>query len=164
MHCDVRRNDFIKYVAAIRPRLRGQAFLLCGDWYEADDLVQDTLLTMYRRWPTLTSPNQSDGYTRRVLIRKFLSVRRRLRFRREVLHDDPPELPVMADDSVELRVPLLDCVRRLPPRQRAVIMLRFWEDCSIEQTATILGISAGTVASQTHKALATLRIDLDGQF
>ncbi len=155
-------GDFADYVAVMRPKLRRQAYLLCGDWYEADDLVQDTLAILYRRWPDLLAPARSDGYARRVLTRVFLTIRRRLRWRREVLSSELPELPWVVDDSLDLRISLLAHVRLLPPRQRAVILMRFWEDRSIEQTAAMLGVTAGTVASQTNKALTTLRVSLGG--
>lgn len=154
------RKDFIDYVTATRPRLRRRAYLLCGDWYEADDLVQDTFALLYRQWPRLTRTTELDGYTWTVLVRTFLSVRRRLRWRREVLQRDPPEQLREPDATADVRIPLLSGLRGLPPRQRAVVVLRFWADQSIEQTAAILGISPGTVASQTHKALAALRTSL----
>ncbi|HVV25377.1 MAG TPA: SigE family RNA polymerase sigma factor [Pseudonocardiaceae bacterium] len=154
------RKEFTTYVATTRPRLRRRAYMLCGDWYEADDLVQDTFAVMYRQWPRLKRTTELDGYTWTVLVRSFLSVRRRLRWRREILQSDPPDRQRELDDSVDVRIPLLAELGRLPPRQRAVVVLRFWADLSIDRTAAILCVSPGTVASQTHKALATLRTSL----
>ncbi|MGH3070000.1 MAG: SigE family RNA polymerase sigma factor [Streptosporangiaceae bacterium] len=157
MYCDTRRKEFADYASAIRPRLRRQAFLLCGDWHEADDLVQDTFALLYRRWPEIDRPGAMDSYTHTVLVRRFLSVRRRLRWQREIPYAEPPDRPQGRDDGADLRLSVLVKLRQLPPRQRTVIVLRFWEDLSIVQTAAAMGISPGTVASANHKALATLR-------
>jgi RNA polymerase sigma-70 factor (sigma-E family) len=159
---DARGDDFTAYVSAIRPRLRRQAFVLCGDWHEADDLVQDTFVALYGRWPKLVRRDELDQYARTILVRKFVSLRRRVRWRREILCPEPPDRPQDRDEARDLRMSMLARLRRLPPRQRAVVVLRFWEDLSVEQTAAVLGISAGTVASQSHKALAALREGPDG--
>lgn len=154
-------NEFTDYALVMRPRLRRQAFLLCGDWHEADDLAQETLVTLYRRWPKLDQHARLDGYVNTVLIRLFFSVRRHLRWRREVFYADPPVQPQRRDnDVVELRLSLQAELERLPPRQRAVIVLRFWQDLSIEQVAATMSTSPGTVASQCRKALITLRGNL----
>ena len=153
-------GDFADYAVTARPRLRRQAFLLCGDWHEADDLVQDTLDVMYRRWPDLKRPTGLHGYAQKVLVHRFISARRRLRWQREIPYAEPPHQLQTYHDTMDLRVSLLAHLRRLPPRQRTVIVLRFWEDLSIEQTAAAMGISPGTVASQNHKAMAALRSSL----
>jgi RNA polymerase sigma-70 factor (sigma-E family) len=162
MICDASRKEFTEYVSAARPRLRRQAFLLCGDWHEADDLVQDTFSLMYRKWASINRRGALDGYARTVLIRRFLSVRRRLRWQREICCADPPDRPQDRPDATDLRLSMLTRLRQLPPRQRAVIVLRFWEDLSITQTAQAMGVSPGTVASANHKALAALRGSLAG--
>jgi RNA polymerase sigma-70 factor (sigma-E family) len=162
VHHDARGDGFTAFVSAIRPRLRRQAFVLCGDWHEADDLVQDTFIALYRRWPRLARRDELDQYAHTVLVRAFVSLRRRVRWRREVLSPDPPDRPQYRDDAPDLRISILVPLRRLPPRQRAVVVLRFWEDLSVQQTAAVLRISPGTVASQTYKALATLREGLNG--
>jgi RNA polymerase sigma-70 factor (sigma-E family) len=153
-------GDFTDYAVTARPRLRRQAFALCGDWHEADDLVQDTLDAMYRRWPDLSRPAELHGYTQKVLVRRFISARRRLRWQREIPYADPPHQLQIHHETMDLRVSLLAHLRRLPVRQRTVILLRFWGDLSIEQTAAAMGISPGTVASQNHKAMAALRSSL----
>lgn len=162
MYHNTHREGFTAYVSSIRPRLRRQAFMLCGDWYEADDLVQDTFVVLYRRWPTLARPAELDGYARTVLVRTFLSVRRRMRWRREILYAEPPDRPQGDDAAMDLQLSVLANLQQLPLRQRAVVILRFWEDLSIEQTASVLCVSPGTVASQSYKALATLRGSLAG--
>jgi RNA polymerase sigma-70 factor (sigma-E family) len=153
-------ESFTAYVSAARAGLRRQAFLLCDDWHEADDLVQDTLASMYRRWPDVSRRGEMESYAHTALVRRFLSVRRQTRWRREVPSPAPPDQPHTHDHAVDDRISMLACLRRLPPRQRAVIVLRFWEDLSIQQTAKAMGVSPGTVASQHHKALTTLRRSL----
>jgi RNA polymerase sigma-70 factor (sigma-E family) len=162
VHQDEHGDGFTAYVSTIRPRLRRKAFLLCGDWHEADDLVQDTFVALYRRWPQLARHDELDRYTHTVLVRTFVSLRRRLRWRREILCSEPPDRAQGREDAEDLRLSMLARLRRLPPRQRAVVVLRFWEDLSIEQTAAALRISPGTVASQSYKALAALRGSLAG--
>lgn len=150
-------ESFTEYALAVRASLRRRAFLLCGDWHEADDLVQDTFANMYRRWPDISRHGKLEHYAYTALARRFLSVRRQARWRREIPYADPPEQPHTFDYADEDRISMLAGLRRLPPGQRTVIVLRFWEDLSIRQTAEAMGISPGTVASQHHKALATLR-------
>jgi RNA polymerase sigma-70 factor (sigma-E family) len=161
MCSDTRIKEFTDYALVMRSRLRQQAFSLCGDWQEADDLAQETLVTLYRHWPKLDRHARLDGYVNTVLLRRFLSVRRHLRWRRELSYADPPAPAQHRDnDVVELRLSLVAELKRLPPRQRAVIVLRFWHDLSIEQVAATMNTSPGTVASQCHKALITLRGNL----
>jgi RNA polymerase sigma-70 factor (sigma-E family) len=160
VHQDAREDGFTAYVLSSRPRLQRQAFALCGDWHEADDLVQDTFVALYRRWPALARRGELDAYARTVLVRTFLTLRRRMRWKREILCPQSPELQQDRGETADLRLSVLPVLRRLPPRQRAVVMLRFWEDLSVEQTAAALRISPGTVASQSYKALAALRRNL----
>jgi len=131
--------------------------MLCDDRHEADDLVQDTLSVLYCKWAVLARHDALGGYARTVLTRLFQSSRRRLRWRREVSLGVLPEVRQDGGDAADLRVSLLGAVGRLPPRQRSVIVLRYWGDLSIEQAADALGVSPGTVVSQASKALATLR-------
>lgn len=163
MHSESSGRDFVDYVFAARPRLRRQAFLLCGDWHEAEDLVQDTLAIVYRRWCTVARCAEVDGYARTVLVHRFLAVRRRMRWQRETPSASPPDRPDNSrgrSSAPDLRVSLEAGLRQLPPRQRAVIILRYWKDLSTAQIAAAMGISEGTVASQNHKALISLRESL----
>jgi RNA polymerase sigma-70 factor (sigma-E family) len=153
-------DGFSAYARSATPRLRRHALMLCGDTHEADDLVQDTLAAAYQRWPALTVTAGVDAYLRTALTWMFLSSRRRLRCQREILCALPPDQRQDNHELAELRVVLQARLARLPPGQRMIIVLRFWEDLSIGQTASALGISPGTVASQSHKALATLRRNL----
>jgi RNA polymerase sigma-70 factor (sigma-E family) len=153
-------ESFTEYATTARAGLRRQAFLLCGDWHEAEDLVQDTLTNMYRRWPNVSRRGEMESYAHTALVHRFLSVRRQTRWRREIPHPAPPDQLRTHDHAADDRISMLAWLRQLPPRQRAVIVLRFWEDLSIQQTAEAIGVSPGTVASQHHKALATLRQSL----
>jgi RNA polymerase sigma-70 factor (sigma-E family) len=155
-------SPFIAYVRRIRAWLHREAYRLCGDWHEAEDLAQVTLCQMYRRWDRLTDHDQLTAYTRQALLRVYLSERRRLRWKREVSHPQPPDNACVEPyRTVEDRVTLATALDQLAPRQRAVITLRFYGDLSIEQTAAILGCSTGTISSQTHLALKRLRTLLD---
>lgn len=146
------------YVTARFVHLRRTAYLLCGDWHRAEDLVQTALAKVVvaaRR----RKVDNLDAYTKRALVRVFLSDSRLAWRRRE------QTLPVSADVASAVEDPttaltMLAALRMLPARQRAVVVLRFWEDHSTEETAAMLGIAPGTVKSQTAKALAALRRSL----
>ncbi|HEY7047691.1 MAG TPA: SigE family RNA polymerase sigma factor [Jatrophihabitantaceae bacterium] len=147
--------DFDDFVRSASTSLLRLAYLLTGDHGHAEDLVQTALLRTARRWPSAQA--QPEAFARRVLT-NLAKDRWRSRSRRPVEtapgpepgHDDP-------NGQVLLRRTLLPAVLRLPARQRAVLVLRYFEDLSIDETATVLGCSAGTVKSQTHAALARLR-------
>lgn len=149
-------EEFRDWAGASRPGLRRTAFLLSGDWFLADDLVQDALVRIYRAWPRLRRRGDLGGYSRRVLVNLFLDHQRRPA-RRERPTDVIPDLPGPADGADGERQKVLDALREVAPRQRAVLILRYWEDLSIGQTAQLLGTSTGTVKSQTSRGLATLR-------
>jgi RNA polymerase sigma-70 factor (sigma-E family) len=160
MCADHASENFITFVQLTRNWLHRQAYRLCGDWHEAEDLVQLTLLKMYRQWEGLTEPDRLNVYTRQVLLRTFLSERRRQRWECEVICAELPNHSGGATRSSDDRITLAWAVDQLASRQRAVVTLRFLEDLSVQQTATALGCSVGTVASQTHRALRNLRAAL----
>ena len=159
-----REAEFGDYVAARAARLVRFAYLICGDWHRAEDAVQTALTKLYLAWTRLDPVAGVDAYTRRIVVRTLTDDGRLARFRRERLSDRPPEPPATPDltGEVDERVAVLDALRRVPPRQRAALVLRYWEDLSIEQTAEVLGCTPGTVKSQTARGLATLR-DLLGE-
>lgn len=162
---------FRQYVTLRQRALLQTAWLLTGDWAGAEDLVQATLLTMWGRWGRISTGRDHaslDGYARRVLLSTYLGWRRR-RWHGERPTQVLPDTVVPAPDSYEVRHVMADAVRSLPPRQRAVIVLRYFEDLTERDTAAALDCSVGTVKSQTSKALATLRrhpdltgLDLEG--
>jgi len=150
-----REREFREFAEARQAQLRRSAYLLCGDWYEAQDLTQTTLLKMYTAWGRLDRDGNIDAYARVVMTRTYIDLHRRGRWREEPVG----EVPEHAGEEVspDLRLTLRGALTRLPPRYRAVLVLRFWEDWSVEQTAEALRISTGTVKSQSARGLARLR-------
>jgi RNA polymerase sigma-70 factor (sigma-E family) len=159
-------DQFSRWVKQARSDLRRRAFLLCGDWFGADDLVQNTLIKLYRRWNDLERREELGAYTRTIMFRTFISERRTHRWSRELIQDRVPEPPPLADGQVHLgdRYLLLGALAQLGPRQRAAIILRYWEDLSVEETARTLGCSTATVRSQASRALTTLRCMLEPEY
>jgi RNA polymerase sigma-70 factor (sigma-E family) len=148
------------YVTARWPALVRYATVVCGDAVEGEELAQAALVRVAARWWALRDRGDIDAYVRTSIVRGHLNVRHRLR-RREQRVAEPPDHPATgrADptDVVSRSVDLRRALASLPPRQRAVLALRYLEDRSEAQTADILGCSVGTVKSQASKALATLR-------
>jgi RNA polymerase sigma-70 factor (sigma-E family) len=155
----VRRGEdteaFDAFVRARLPHLLRFGRALTGDDHAAADLVQDALERTLLRWSKVTSEDP-EGYVRRAMVNRSISVWRKLG--RERLTD---ELPQQSYDDQPRDAVLLDALRRLAPRQRAVIALRYYEDLTEAQTAEILGCSVGTVKSQSSLAIARLRGLLD---
>jgi RNA polymerase sigma-70 factor (sigma-E family) len=155
--------EFEAYAARDGGRLLGFALLLAGDWQDAEDLVQVALLRSAGRWSV--ARQCPEGYTRTVLV-NLARDRWRVRRRRhpETLAGDLAQLsPAATGDAAAAvldRQLLLRACRLLPVQQRAVLVLRFWEDRSVHETAAVLGCTEGTVKSQTHRALARLRAAL----
>jgi RNA polymerase sigma-70 factor (sigma-E family) len=150
-------DDFVSYYNARAEHLRTTAYLLCGDWHLAQDLTQLTFTKLYRAWHRIERHDTIDQYARRVLLRAYLDERRRP-WRREVPTEIlDPTLPAAPHDSPDERMALKAALSHLAPRQRAVLVLRFWVDLPVAQVAEVLGCSAGTVKSQTSDALAALR-------
>ncbi|MEY9927414.1 RNA polymerase sigma-70 factor (sigma-E family) [Catenulispora sp. GP43] len=148
------REQFREYAVGAQPHLRRSAYLLCGDWHTAEDLVQTTFGRLFRSWPRVSRADSVDAYARTVLYRAFLDLKQK--DRTTVALDDIPEPASPADDAA-LRLAVRSALDTLPPRARAVVLLRFWEDLTVEQTADALGVSSGTVKSQTSRAIAILR-------
>jgi len=153
-------RDFVEYVSARSLALRRTAYLLCGDWHQAEDLTQVALTKLYSVWRRLDQSTSVDGYVRRTLVRTFLDSKRRFWSRERPRADLPDQAaPVdLADERVTLR----DALGALPATQRAVIVLRYWDDLSVTETAAVLDISEGTVKSAAARGLAALREVLQG--
>ena len=147
---------FAEYFAARSGAMRGTAFLLCGDWHRAEDLVQTAFTKLYTHWNRVARHESLDPYVRQVLIRTFIDDGRRGWWRRERPRETPVE-QVAVQTSADDRLMLLQALAGVPPRQRAVLVLRYWEDMSVEETAAVLSCSAGTVKSQAARGLDTLR-------
>ncbi|MFH8616678.1 SigE family RNA polymerase sigma factor [Streptomyces sp. NPDC017979] len=155
-------GDFDTFVAARGPRLLRIAWLLTGDAHLAEDLLQTVLAKVWPKWDKIAH-DRPEAYIRAALVNTHTSWWRR-RWRGEVPHGELPDQPgrwsTPGHDpyaSVDLEQSLAAAVRALPPRQRAVVVLRYFEDLSVEETAATLGCTPGTVKSQSAKALRTLR-------
>ncbi len=151
--------DFEEFVAARGPRLLRVAWLLTGDAHLAEDLLQTVLAKVWPKWHRIAGDNP-EAYVRKALVNTRASWWQR-RWRSEVPYGELPET-ASADvfAAVDLEHSLAAAIRRLPARQRAVIVLRYFEDLSVEETADALGCQPGTVKSQSAKALRVLRARL----
>jgi RNA polymerase sigma-70 factor (sigma-E family) len=146
-------SEFTAYFTARAAALRRLAFVLCGDWHTADDLVQQTFVKLYRRWRTVER-GSVDPYTRRILVNTFLSHRRDRR--RETVVAEVPDWPDAERDPGS-RADIARALRSLSPQHRAVVVLRHLEDLSVAEVAEILGLAEGTVKSQTARGVDALR-------
>jgi RNA polymerase sigma-70 factor (sigma-E family) len=149
-------QDFSAFVTSRWPGLVRLAFGLTGDRWLAEDIAQTALARAYVAWRRVSRADDPDAYLRRILVN---ASNRRFRRRRVTEQPgDPPDTPVDGPaDLVGERDALLAALHQLPPRQRAVIVLRYWADLTDAQIAATLGCSPGTVRSQLSRALAALR-------
>ena len=157
-------SAYREYVTHHIDGLRRTAYLLCGDWHTADDLVSVALVKLLRHWRRVSAMEAPDAYMRRVLLRAWLDELRRPWRRRERPTATLPECaasPADPEDPEDRRW-ILALLAELPPRRRAVLILRYFCDLSVEETAEALGCGEGTVKSQTARALDTLRARLSG--
>jgi RNA polymerase sigma-70 factor (sigma-E family) len=149
-------EDFKAFAASRWPGLVRLAFGLTGDRWLAEDIAQTALARTYVAWRRVSRADDPDAYVRRILVNAS-----NRRFRRRRVTEQPGELPdTPVDGPADLvgeRAALLAALRQLPPRQRAVIVLRYWQDLTDAQIAAALGCSSGTVRSQLSRALAKLR-------
>jgi RNA polymerase sigma-70 factor (sigma-E family) len=152
-------DEFTAFAAASTPALLRSAYLLCLDRGLAEDLVQTALAKLYVAWPRLVRHGALHGYAKQVVVRAFLDERRRP-WRREHPAAELPEGGADPYGAVDERDRLRRAVATLPPRQRAVVVLRVWEDLSVAETAAALGISEGAVKSQLSRAVDALRAGL----
>lgn len=157
------RDDFEEFVAARMPTLLRTAYLLTGNHHDAEDLVQTALVKAVPHWQRITG--SPDQYVRRILVHENISRWRRRRWR-EVSAEHAAE-PVAPRELTDERLALHAALGKLAPRQRAVIVLRYFDDLTVEETAQMMGTSVGTVKSQSRDALVRLRKlipDLDGEW
>ena len=154
--------DFESWMAARQATLERTAYLLCGgDVHSAADLTQNTLAKMYLAWDRVRDREHIDAYARRVMVNEHRSAWRRPFRKREVVAERLPERSATDTYDDGERDALWAFVQTLPPKQRAVIVLRYYEELSEAETAEVLRISVGTVKSQASRALAGLRSRLD---
>ncbi|WP_112246541.1 SigE family RNA polymerase sigma factor [Kribbella monticola] len=149
-------GDYVDFFVARAAGLRRTAYLMCGDWQLAEDLVQTTFVRLYQHWPRVRRET-ADAYARRILTNLFLS--RRKKSSREQVTEDVPERPGQHDTDHEVgdRIDLAQAMAGLSDRQRAIVALRFVDDLSVAEVAELLGIAEGTVKSHSARALQTLR-------
>ena len=148
-------DDFVEYARTSASQLRRTAYLLCRDWDLAADLTQTTLARMFVHWSRINRRDNPHAYARQVLSRAFLDHHRSKRSQ-EVVTAEFGDVPGIGEDS-DLRLTLIDALARIPPRDRAIVVLRYWEDLSVESVAEILGLPTGTVTSQCARSLTRLR-------
>jgi RNA polymerase sigma-70 factor (sigma-E family) len=159
---DAAREEFRDYVVAAGPALLRTAYLMTGNRSEAEDLVQTALAKTYLAWHRIRDREAIDGYVRRVMLNSRTSRWRKARHERTVpldhhLAEDLPHRDVYAD--ADLHDALWRALAQLPRRQRAAVILRYYEDLTEADTAAVLGVSVGTVKSTVFKALRRLRED-----
>jgi len=151
--------QFCEYAAVRQQPLLRTAYLLTGDLHSAEDLVQIALAKAYLSWAKLREPHAADAYVRRIMVNEHTSWWRRKWRHNEHSTEAVPERGLDEPGVTQFaeRDELWALVRTLPPRQRAAVVLRYYEDLSEGETAQVLGCSVGTVKSQTSRAVATLR-------
>jgi len=154
-------REFADYFRARRETVRRTAYMMCGDWHKADDHAQAAFVALHRNWRKIRDPRALDGWMRRTLTRSVIDESRRpwRRERSTAEHTDVIAIPPAAD-AMATRQVLVDGLRTVPPRQRAVLVLRFFEGLDVAETAKAMGCSEGTVKSQTARGLEALRSSL----
>jgi len=158
---DAARADFESWMVARQARLLRTAYLLTGDVHAAEDLVQTALAKLYLAWDRVSGAPSIDAYARKILVNEHTSMWRRLWRHRETVTDTSAhDVPVRSPEYDGVGAVLWDAVRGLPERQRAVVVLRYYEQLSERETADVLGVTVGTVKSQASRALDTLRAGL----
>ena len=147
-------DAFRRFVVEQRRSLLRTAYLLTGDHAHAEDLVQTALLKTYRHWSRVSGRGDATGYVRRVLVTTHTSWLRRRASTEQVMETLPDRAAAAGPDRDD---ELIAALRELPPRMRAVVVLRFFEDRSEAQTAELMGCSVGTVKTQASRAMTRLR-------
>lgn len=152
-----RDEEFTAYLHARQPSLLRTAYLLTGDRHTAEDILQTSLAKLYLAWDKVNDKNSVDGYVRRIMVNENNSLWRRPWKKREHASDTMPETTYVDQYDDGRGTALWEVVQSLPPKARAVVVLRFYEQLSEAETADVLGISVGTVKSQCSRAVAALR-------
>jgi RNA polymerase sigma-70 factor (sigma-E family) len=156
-----RDEAFSAFVLARQGHLRAIAYSLCGDWHDADDLLQTALTKLYVAWPRVTRDGSPEAYVRRILVHVNIDDhRRRSRRVRTVPLESGPDLPGRASTPTEDRSALVAALQALPEQQRKVVVLRHWLGLSVRETAAELRIGEGTVKSHSSRGLAALEVVL----
>lgn len=149
------QSEYQDFVRASAGRLFQTAYFICGNWHDAQDLVQNSLAKVYVSWKRIEKRESAEAYTRTVMLRMYLS-HRRLK-RSAELPVDTLETTQATGADQDLRLALVATLRQLPPRNRAVIVLRYLEGHSVEEVAQMTGSTVASVKSRTTRSLAQLR-------
>ncbi len=152
-----RDAEFTAYLTARQPGLLRTAYLLTGDRHQAEDVLQVSLAKLYLAWDKVQDRASVDAYVRRIMVNENHSLWRRAWKRRERATDLVPDTPHHDEYDEGRGAALWEVVTSLPPRARAVVVLRYYEQMSEAETADVLGVSVGTVKSQCSRAIAALR-------
>ena len=147
-------EEFAEFAEAAAERLRTTAYMMCRDWHLAQDLTQTALTRLYLGWRQARQADNLTAYAQKILLRAYLDHRRRRSSSEtavEVIHDSGYQ------HQPDLRLTMLDALGRLNPRDRAIVILRYFEDYSVEQVAEVLDVPVTVVKSQTRRSLARLR-------
>jgi RNA polymerase sigma-70 factor (sigma-E family) len=151
-------SEFVEYFSARYAQLRRLGFALSGDWHTAEDLAQATFVQLYRHWRR-AHKDSVDAYARRILVNGFLS--RVRNSRREDIVAELPDIAMSTGAESDPDIDLGPALASLPPSQRALVVLRYLQDMSVADAAALLGVSEGTVKSQTARGVAKLRSALN---
>ncbi len=153
-------QEFLDFAEASRTRLRRAAFLMCGNWDHASDITQEALIRLYVTWPRIDKGAGLASYARQTVINVAIDWARK-KSSGELPDDDPARGRSAATgdetDGIADRITILSALATLAPRQRACVVLRYYEDLSVAEVARVLGCREGTVKSQTARGLDTLR-------
>jgi RNA polymerase sigma-70 factor (sigma-E family) len=151
-------TEFVDFVQSSASSLRRLAYLMCGDWHRAEDAVQQAYVRLYVAWPRLRRTDSFGAYAYRTLLSVVRDDARRSWFRRERSVQNLPERAERDPNAgIDARMALAPLLQQVPERQRAVLVLRYLQDMSVDQTADVLRIEPGTVKSQAARGLTTLR-------
>ncbi len=156
-------ESFRRFATGYAASLRRSAFLFCGDWHLAQDLMQMTLIKIYRSWSRVQKEDSLANYGRTVLLRTWLDEKRRPWRRSEFSEAEVPDRfdaaadPAAGTNAMWAKDLVHRGLLRLPPRQRAVLVLRYFDDLSVAETAEVMRCTTGTVKSQTSRGLDALR-------
>ncbi|MFD1148243.1 RNA polymerase sigma factor [Saccharothrix hoggarensis] len=156
-------QGFREFAVSHAASLRRTAYLFCGDWHMAEDLMQASLLKLYQAWHRIEWRDTASAYARKVLLRTWLDEKRRPWRRAEQRDGEVPDVadsaadPERAGEQLWARDLVHAGLLRVPPRQRAALVLRYFEDLPVSEVAVAMGCSEGTVKSQTARGLVALR-------
>ena len=156
MRREQREAEFVAFVEARQRHFRRIAYAICGDWTQAEDLLQVALMKLYVAWPRVRRDGREDAYVRQILVRANIDEHRRP-WRREQPVAELPDQPLTGEPGHAEQAVLIQALQDLPLMQRKTVILRHWLGMSVEETASELGISAGTVKSHSSRGLERLQ-------